>query len=382
MRHIRSLIILCAVLFIFTACQKSPQSIPFTVSPNGRILVEAEINGTTGTYMFDTGSYFTISRVPLDSLSSEGPITVNILGGQVTSAKYRLRELTVADRKIRTNAFVLASGEATDSMFERESLDGILGLSVFEGYWLEVHYSDNTLRYGKRKPSGYASSIPAFNNGEGIQIDTLVDGLKTNMLIDTGSPASISLPDAIKYSVQADKKTDILRFKQKDIALVKIDSFTVADTELKDLYAMTDSPYTQVSLTGGKGVLGTSFLCGFDFAIDITESSTKSQTSVLFTHNSESGGPYFIQQEHIDNIASGVFSMRPVDTGLLIDSLLAGSPFHTLGIMPGTIITHINGRKFMDNQALIHPMQVLSPDAGTTFTVTDGTTSRNIVYKF
>lgn len=372
---IKKCVLLVFLSFFFLSCVQKKIVIPFELI-NNRIVLTATINGIEGRYFFDTGADVSQTDASLAELPVVTTGIITNLGVNENHTVHEISEIIIHDHKIKVKSFFTNNSQATaQQILIPERLNGVLGLLVFDGYWCEISFSENTILLGKQKPSGYSKRISADFENYKIIIPAKVNGQEVRMALDTGYPDSIGFHTSTGTKTDAAHKEKVLTMGTSQY-LVFCDMYECLGLVFKDICAFTDSPDVQTGLSGGLGALGLPFLKGLDIAIDLTRSHTANSVDILTRHNSL-GSIAINQSAHTE---FGLYNYYYKNNGLLVSRVRDGSPCAQLGIMPHTLITHVNGKPLGEKIAPQTEQVVWNPPMGTVFTVKKGPSVLNLKY--
>lgn len=373
---IKKCVLLVFVSFFFLSCVQKNIVIPFELV-NNRIVLTATIQGVEGRYFFDTGADVSQTDASLADLSVVTTGIITNLGVNESHTIHEISEITIHDKKIKTKSFIANNSQATaQQILIPERLNGVLGLLVFDGYWCEISFSENTILLGKQKPSGYSKRVSADFENYKIIIPAKVNGQEARMALDTGYPDSIGFHTSTATKNDTAHKEKVLTMGTSQY-LVFCDVYECLGLVFKDICAFTDSPDVQTGLSGGLGALGLPFLKGLDIAIDLTRSRTANSVVILTRHNSL--GSIAINQSARTEF--GLYNYYYKNNGLLVSRVRDGSPCAQLGIIPHTLITHVNGKPLGEQIAPQTEQIVWNPPKGTVFTIKKGPSVIHVTYK-
>jgi hypothetical protein len=263
------------------------RAIPFSLE-NGRIVLEAEINGTKGRFMWDSGAHGSIASIRFDNLPPvvEDDDIVNIpyyLTAGVETKKYWLDELTVGGGggfELKNRSMIAGVPEIIKrQVIDAECVDGILGLPIFEGYWVEISFSKKAFFLHNKKPERYAQSVPAeIVNEEFLCVPVAIDGEEVNFLIDTGMRESLRFPRSTALRSEEGGEKALSLEPIKEARFVKTRSMTILDERLENKFVLTNS----YSSAHGGGLIGTGFLQNYDMLLDLAKLRDHETSAVYY----------------------------------------------------------------------------------------------------
>jgi hypothetical protein len=120
---------------LFISCNSNIKIIPFELPEFGRIVVKAEVNGTKGKFLWDTGMDISQVNCRFDNLEFISTGFSEILRSVEELDYYTLPEITIGGVRLKTATEITKVQKRVQELVEPEGLDGILGINVFHGYW-------------------------------------------------------------------------------------------------------------------------------------------------------------------------------------------------------------------------------------------------------
>lgn len=168
--------------------------IPFVLE-NGKIVVEAEVNGTAGRFIWDSGADVSLVNCRFDNLQKLGNRMTFWIGGIEKNDMYIINEMTVGGVRVKSQSRIQAVSENFQKQhLEPYGFDGLLGVEIFNGYWCEVSFSQNAITLHEEKPACFTQSVPASKTGRFLTIPVEVDGISYPFLVDTACRIRSCLP--------------------------------------------------------------------------------------------------------------------------------------------------------------------------------------------
>jgi hypothetical protein len=343
------LFLLCFVLS--GCCRHCPAfEVPFTLSDN-HIIVEADVNGRTGKYLFDTGAGpFLITRNSVDNLESAGvKIDSLFLNGEFSTPEVKKLDSIRLCGTVVKNDFMIVHN--TNLVYA--DIDGILGLPVFSGYYLEISYSGKKLKAYKERPERYSKKIPLeYADGMYPVIQCYIDGHSIPFLIDTGSSGNILFPLPGSTEIPAGKYTQIHNCNNTPYYRVKLDSCDLRFQKYENItgFSNINGIINYAPVFEHAGNIGADFLKHYNIVFDC---KGYRNTLLYYRHNTVLE-PLLIRngistwflcgRPNTSFNKYGIDSWNREHDFLLVTSVLADGPAERSGIKCGTRITEINGQ--------------------------------------
>ncbi len=347
-----SLFCMFSVLFVSCAnTNKDPTpeySFPFTFEDN-RIILVANIDGSFGKFIFDTGCEGIITSTPINNLKK---ITrpydrLTLLGSTKKYDAYAIDTIKLNSTVFPTSTFVLHSDT------KLVGFDGFIGLSVFKGYYVEVSFTKNTISLYKEKPKGYSKYIQVlFDKQSCPYVQIAIDGITSPFLFDTGNPLNIVFPLPIASSIDRKKYQKIISLdKDYESYRVNIGSYDDGFRVYKNITGDSNPPsnLNNSVLYARKGNLGLDYLKHLDFVIDNRGASIAN----LYYRNRNFFANFLIGRKGTWTLngrpnaqynTNGISGWTIDNNKLLITSVIENGKAITAGIIPGTEVLLINKR--------------------------------------
>jgi hypothetical protein len=344
-RSVRLVPFFLAALVLFASC--GAKEIPFTISNGGRIVLEANVNGTTGKFFWDTGSWVSQVNCRTDNLKWVRTDTVMQLGDSPNIKTFAINGVSIGGVRVAAKSEITGVPEVlTREILAPEGLDGMLGLEIFNGYWCEVSFSRMKIILHKTRPVSFAKSQRAWLENGYVYTSVDVDGTPVNFVVDTGTPNGMRFPDSVVRAANRANCLKVLSPGLQDIHLVKTGKITAFGDTFEGKNILTDSPFAQVSLSGGIGVIGVSFLYHYDLLFDLTNLDRLKTSGLWYSARNISFAQNYGMLDALPS--TGVLGWYRANGGLVVGYILADSPLGRAGVTPKSVIAKINGKSVSD----------------------------------
>jgi hypothetical protein len=119
-------IIIVSVLLSCNNNLASPIEIPFALE-NRRIVLSANVNGTKGRFLWDTGASVSSIDTHFDNLRLTGSILHTDYDTTERVNVYALNNITIGNVKLNINSHIMAVSEGLQQALDKDGLDGVLG---------------------------------------------------------------------------------------------------------------------------------------------------------------------------------------------------------------------------------------------------------------
>jgi hypothetical protein len=374
------LLLIINVIFASVSCNIDNTinsiEIPFILEKN-RIVLEASVNGKTGKFIFDTGSTESYLDVSVKNLWIHWYGKTPYNGKLKNILIYKLNKITFGDSDVNAKSWVINRSDLLSASL-KEGYNGIFGNRIFEGYWCELSFSKRKIILHKEKPDYFTkhSSVKIKNKFDAdFYIPVSIDKHDYFFNIDTGMSDGIYFPDNTTITSQKEYCHDVLSNDDTgNYHIVKIKTARILDETYKNNYILTNSFFSSRTepFFKDKGVLGVGFLKYYDFLFDYRELRKGKTTGLYYEPNTPLGerdyGFFSFLKEPPE---FGVTGYSRKDNGIVIRSVIKDSIAHTkFGLVPGTIITRINGKPITEFSIdiLRDPLFYLSVDNYTILT--------------
>jgi hypothetical protein len=324
------------------------KEIPFELTEGGRIVVQAEINGTSGRFFWDTGTAISAVNCNLDNLEFSRIGVANWeFSGMGPEAKdfYYLSEIKIGGVQLKTKSEIAQAGVLKDWILEPECLDGLLGINVFAGYWCELSFSKKKIILHKEKPLRVGTYAPAAIERNQFRVLVDVDGKETPFYVDTGGNGVYFPPLVIAGKTNDEYKRILSLEKEKAryYYLVNTDKISIFDDVFENKTIVTNSPVSG----GTRGLLGVNFLKNYDLLFDFT--SLPLSASGLYYKRVDTERDekklFPLEKASVERIlASGIYSFYRIPEGITL-GIVEGSVLNAeYGVTERTIIARIDGK--------------------------------------
>lgn len=336
------------------------KEIPFELTETNRIVITAVVNGTKGRFFWDTGAAVSLADCNFKNLdfSHRESFVWSFFGSVLEEFDfYYLPEIIIGGVKLKTKTEIAKISEVLKvNILETESLDGVLGINVFAGYWCELSFSKNRIILHKEKPIKFDTFIPAvlYENKFRILID--VDEKASPFLIDTGDGEGIHFPPSVILGKTKNEYVKILlpRIKKtvpvnvQDIYLVKTNKILIFDNSFENKTIITDSPIRyDANMATTMGNISIEFLKNYDLLFDFTNLPFSTSGLYYKRINTEINEKrlFPLEGSQVDKILeSGIYSFYRTPEGITL-GIIKGSFLNTeYGITERTVITKIDGK--------------------------------------
>ncbi|MDC8100739.1 hypothetical protein [Chryseobacterium rhizosphaerae] len=181
--------VLTASVFLYSAVVLA-QKTPLNILPSGHLLVQAEVEGKKGNFIFDTGGginlflgNFSKNLAPKESYNFLTAFRAT--GEKMTVPLFKSKEVIVNGKKFKDTWY------ATHDM-EIKGIDGLLSLPMFYDTEFIIDYTNKELIFPKEKLSGnkVLDIQLSTNADQSLDISTYVllnNTYRINVLLDSGA---------------------------------------------------------------------------------------------------------------------------------------------------------------------------------------------------
>lgn len=181
--------VLTASVFLYSSVVLA-QKTPLNILPSGHLLVQAEVEGKKGNFIFDTGGginlflgNFSKNLVPKESYNFLTAFRAT--GEKMTVPLFKSKEVIVNGKKFKDTWY------ATHDM-EIKGIDGLLSLPMFYDTEFIIDYTNKELIFPKEKLSGnkVLDIQLSTNADQSLDISTYVllnNTYRINVLLDSGA---------------------------------------------------------------------------------------------------------------------------------------------------------------------------------------------------
>lgn len=266
-----------------TADREAGIVVPFRLIGN-TMIVEAQINGKSGDFLFDTGApdlilnseYFTGYNDQFETTKVTG-----IHGNVVPVQRYWAKEIALSGTVVaRSNAMVfdLTSLES----IKKQPIAGILGYNVFKDYELQVDFVcqhiklfsiDKRNRYSLHKTATPSDSIEFKMSGHIPYLNVQLLGKKLRLGIDFGSERNVLQADVINlqhFEIKGNLQLAGLTHDAHRQPIGMVTGFSIGNLDIEKLeVVLTDFKRASKELPVQlHGVLGVSFFRQYKLSIN------------------------------------------------------------------------------------------------------------------
>jgi hypothetical protein len=308
---------------------------------DGRIWLQATINGKPARLGFDTGAggpvlfasaakKFGLSIANKTNAESLGPGVLRMFTGEC--------KLKIGHFSCRTWFWVLD----VPQIFESE-MDGVVGWQLLKHNIIAVDAITETVSFLNslpRKAAGWTKLrlLTASNSGVLMMTVPRAGGTPCSVLVDTGSPNGVELfPDQWQEwrTSHADEPVTFTAYYNGFDGVVVAEEGWAKTLAIGSL-CLTNVPVTKagrldvlVSSTNSVATLGMEALKRFDLVID-------GKKGFAYLHPKEGPPPPYEYNRH-----GAVFAPTNLEAGNLVASVVAGSPAWEAGIRSGDVLTRV-----------------------------------------
>ena len=108
---------------------------------------------------------------------------------------YYLPEIIIEGVRLKgVSVITRTTASLRNRTLEPEGLDGVLGITIFEGYWCELSFSKKKIILHKKKPARFEKFVPVTLEGCFFCIPVDVGERRSPFIVDTGAQECIFLP--------------------------------------------------------------------------------------------------------------------------------------------------------------------------------------------
>ena len=356
---------LCVFFFVLltllNSCLRFPLNeppiiIPFTLE-NNRIVIYATVNGIEGRFVWDTGS-FDIQMLNYSSLENLTPLSFNV-NPTLTKSYYIKNGIIINNQIIRSKSIInyLPTSEHPQMVYllkylNEHNFEGILGLAMFNGWWVEVSFSTNNIILHRRKPRSFTDFILARTTFRGLYcwlgaffVTGIIDGVSFDFLVDTGVRYGLGFPHSVLECLDTNVYRKILTWDDTHYEIRTRNISLLSDVFL-DKTIITDSFADHFGIP----IMGLDFLQRYDFLFDMRSLNPRRERTRL----------YFKQRlEKTDKVLScyiifsnpyGIILQSRNDSLWVFGVTIPGFAHDVLGLMPDMTVTAINGHYIIGSE--------------------------------
>lgn len=224
--------VITCLLILFTSLIYSQQktseqiNIPFTLTPNGHIIIPANINGIEGNFIFDTGAGINLLTKKFADKITDLEKTKHFYTGhratgeQIQSDLWNSKSLEIGDFKVRNEIFAVYDLEFP--------LDGLISLTPFKQKQITIDFKNKILSI---------ESDESLNDLIAKKDFVIPIQISNDREIKIGISTKIQLNDELALNVGLDSGAgfDVYRFNSRYMEEFGIDS-TKIKSEFKPSY--------------------------------------------------------------------------------------------------------------------------------------------------
>ncbi|PWN66193.1 hypothetical protein [Chryseobacterium oncorhynchi] len=181
--------VLTASVFLYSSVALAQKS-PLNILPSGHLIVQAEVEGKKGNFIFDTGGgvnlFLENFSKNLDQKDSYNFLTsFRATGEEITVPMFKSKEIIFNGKKFKDTWY------ATHNM-EIKGIDGLISLAMLYDTEFIIDYTNKEILFSKEKLSGNkVLDIQLSTNADkSLDISTYVlvnNTFKINILLDSGA---------------------------------------------------------------------------------------------------------------------------------------------------------------------------------------------------
>jgi hypothetical protein len=365
-----------AFISLFFSCNEQSTldytEIPFKLE-NGRVIVEATVNGKKGRFIFDTGATGSYLDIKAIGLLPRAYTITRYKGRRRFLLVYNLNKITFGDIELKTRSWVMNRSDVITAA-KKENYDGLFGNGIFEGYWCELSFSKSKIILYKEKSNYFTCFSPVkilSKYDTEFYIPVIIDGQSFYLNIDTGMPQGIFFPDGLIKTKNPDEYREIVSDGEvKLYHLVKTNLIHILDEAYTGMAVMTNSYMAarrnNDDIYNDLGLLGISFLKYYDFLFDYRDLRTGKSTGLYYEPNTpveERDYGFFSFMKKPPTL--GILNFAIGESGIVIKSIIKDSIVYEIcGFRVGTIITKINGKPVavLSQEEMLDPLFYLAID--------------------
>ena len=161
---------------------------------DGMVVVQARVNGRAFDFILDTGGHNILTPDAVRSLGLQ-PVGAGASGGagegSLSEQYVRVEQLQIGDASMRDQHFyVLPLQYGTVERGERAPLAGILGLEIFERFFVRLDYPAKTMtlrKLGNAEARIAGTPVPIRFDDDMPLLDGRIDGVPGVIALDTGN---------------------------------------------------------------------------------------------------------------------------------------------------------------------------------------------------
>jgi len=236
-----------ALLILISTCSYSQEkvteqiNIPFKVSPNGHIMIQAKVNGVEGTFVFDTGAGINLLTKEFADKVNDLEKTDHFYTGHRATGEELQTDLWKA-KTLEIGTFKIQDGTVTVFDFDFP-LDGLISLTPFKNTPITIDFENKVLSIESSKSLKERVSNQDFEMPIQIANDRdITIGIATKIQLDNKLALNVSLDSGAGFGVY--------RFSSRYMKTLGIDSTNIESEYKKSYFKPEDGNtyyYTNVS---------------------------------------------------------------------------------------------------------------------------------------
>jgi predicted aspartyl protease len=338
---------LLLIIIIFYSCSSNKYSknnniiIPFTLE-NNRIVINATVNGIEGRYFWDTGSF--------DSITTASLVNLPIVEDESRPyTKYFIKDrISINNQIIKTESTIynpsvdVPRSEVIQQILQEEKFDGLLGFSIFNGYWCELSFSESKIILYNNRPKRFSKSIRGVIQGSTLYNIFEIDNVYLYILVDTGSTNAFLFPHTFMNHLGTDDYSEILTDEPGKKYMIRTGLINLFDDVFIDKFILTSdkNPIDGVVITGVE------YLQYYDLLFDFTDwNSGFAPASLYYMSRFPDIDKNTLSFSDLLNnrLLFGIFYIT-TEHGVYINGISKESiAYNEYNLAPGMTITHVNG---------------------------------------
>ena len=311
------------------------------------MLVKARVNGGKKRYNFivDTAAMTALDSSVAGEIGITPEIEVDAMdstGAKRRIGMARLEKIELGGASVRKVS--AAVFDFSNIRLVKRNIDGIIGSNFLRFFTVIIEYDKRTMTLAKTplKAADCMDCIrmefeSGFSHAYAPEIECLLNGKKTLLVLDTGFGGNIMMPMSLYRDIK-DPGKDALRkcigssgggaFEMTAAhhdAVLPV--FKIGDAEWKNMPVLVAEPAIEIPL------LGAGFLSGFTVSIDYPNYAI---------HLRPRGGSTAL---NLDAASTGLKISRKNNGETVVCGFIENSPAHKSGIEIGDTVMEINGRR-------------------------------------
>ncbi|MDR1073369.1 MAG: hypothetical protein LBL45_06805 [Treponema sp.] len=335
-----------SISIFFFSCD-NPKEISFELTDSNRIAVNATVNGKSGKFFWDTGSYVSLFDCDFDASNfSHKGIMAFYFENPEEVDYYYLPEIIIDGARLKGASEITGTtANLRSRTLEPEGLDGVLGINVFAGYWCELSFSKKKIILHKRKPASFEKFVPVGLEGNYFCIPVDVDERKQPFIVDTGARGMYFPVSVIVGKSKNEYGKILFPMTTRNMYLVKTNKISIFDDVFENKAIDTNSIWFDGN--NARGLLGIEFLKGYDLLFDFTNLPFSASGLYYKRIDTERDERKLFPwgEARVERILeAGIYSFYRIPEGITL-GIIEGSVLNAeYGITERTIITKIDGK--------------------------------------